>query len=137
MTNEFLAKIMKMGPNDKDAFLEKLVSEIAGIEAVLAAKNAVVINMKNEVKGAAQEILDSFEEAMRRFETENFELVKQNKEYKQKLGELEGSKEKIADLNARIEQIMRDYDKALKERDEAKESLAKIQKQWESFISGS
>lgn len=123
-------RIRNMDINEKAAFLEKLVAAIVNMEDFLT-KGPSADTSNTEAVDKAEEHLRKFEEALNRHrEEENRALLIENSLLKKKIEDAMDLKETIAGMNRQLEKLRRDYEQALRERDEAREESGKLQAIW-------
>jgi DNA repair exonuclease SbcCD ATPase subunit len=134
-TREIQDRIKNMDTNEKNAFLEKVVTAIGDMEDFLATGSSASTIVK-EAKSTAGEILKNFQEELHRREEENLALRKENGTLKQQIGDVRSLKESIAVMSEQIEKMRHDCEQALRERDEAKEEVMKLQELWKKFTAG-
>jgi vacuolar-type H+-ATPase subunit H len=132
---EFYDRIKDMDMNEKNAFLEKIITALGDIEDFLAHGSSAS-TIVQEAKNTAAELLRNFQEDLGRREEENISLRRENAELKKKLSETVHLQETVADMADQISKFRHDSEQMLRERDAAKKEAARIQELWNKLISG-
>jgi vacuolar-type H+-ATPase subunit H len=121
--------------NEQTEVLEKIISAVGDIEG-LFARNASSDSIVREAKNTAEALLANFEEELSRREEENMALRRENAALKKRSGDVDDLQETIAGMSGQLEKIRLDFEKALRERNEAKEEVARLQELWRRFTEG-
>ena len=134
MKQEIFNRVKTMEMNEKDAFLERMITAIGDMEDYLL-KGHSTASLGKDARNTAEELLKNFQEELRRRDEENLALSREIAELKNKVGEVTDLRETIADMEKQLEKMRHDHEQALKQRDEAKEESSRLQALWNKVTS--
>jgi DNA repair exonuclease SbcCD ATPase subunit len=124
-----------MDMNEQSAILEKIKTAVGDMEEFFTkGPSSEVIAM--EAKNDAEGLLKNFEKELGRREEENLVLRRENQELGKLRGDVAALEKTLHSLNEELERARHDGEKALKERDKAKEEVARLQELWRRFTEG-
>ncbi|MBF0516345.1 MAG: hypothetical protein HQK97_04375 [Nitrospirae bacterium] len=136
LSNELINKAMSLNPNEKSAFLEKLLAAVGNLEDTVVARKAVSASIMEQSRAASDEIKKILNDSVQRLEKKNVELRK-------KINDIMKDTSKLDEVNAQLQKITGEYqimkaayERTLKEKTDADERLSVIQQQWETFMRG-
>ncbi len=121
---------------DRDAFVEEIGSVIRELEGFMQLKTDATSQLLRDSQRTADDLLRDFQQEMTKREEELIKIRRENNTLKRDLEEAQQLSRTVSSLNDRIEKMKVQLDSALKERDQAKEELNKIQELWKRFTSG-
>ncbi|MEO5360565.1 MAG: hypothetical protein H7843_08960 [Nitrospirota bacterium] len=136
LSSELINRAMSLGPNEKNAFLEKLLAAVGNLEDTVVSRKAVSTSILEQSRASSDEIKKILNDNVQRLEKKNVELRKKINDIMKdtsKLDELTASMQK---LTGEYQVLKAAYERTLKEKTDADERLAVIQQQWETFMRG-
>lgn len=123
--------------------LEKITATINSMETFLT-KDSSTGTIARDAKNTAEELLRKFEEDLKtyqdaagtHFDDANLAFVWQLDTLKQKVADLTNLQETNISLSHQLEKQKQDYERAIREKNDAVKELDKLQKLWERATAG-
>ncbi|MBF0568251.1 MAG: hypothetical protein HQK95_05225 [Nitrospirae bacterium] len=136
LSNELISKAMSLGANEKNAFLEKLLSAVGNLEDAVISKRPISESLMAQSRAATDEIKKILSDSVQRLEKKNVELRKKINDIMKDTSKLDELNDSMKKLSGEHQILKAAYERVLKEKNDADDRLAVIQQQWETFMRG-
>lgn len=124
-----------MDMNEQTALLVKVKTTVGELEEYFAkapSSDAMTAAAKTDAEG----LLKNFEKELARREEENLVLRRENQELGKLRADAAALEKTILAIREELEKMRQEGQQALKERDKAKEEVARLQELWRRFTEG-
>ncbi|MBF0487624.1 MAG: hypothetical protein HQK98_05625 [Nitrospirae bacterium] len=136
LSNELISKAVSLGANEKNAFLEKLLSAVGNLEDTVASRKPISESLMAQSRASTDEIKKILNDSVQRLEKKNAELRKKINDIMKDTSKLDELNDSMKKLSGEHQILKAAYERVLKEKNDADERLSVIQQQWETFMRG-
>ena len=119
--NEEIQRILKTNETEKNTILENILQSVQKLDLIFDEKKVTSEKFRKQAQTANDDVMKILNGHIRRLETEKAELTM----------EVQELKEQVMTLSETLDKTQAIAEKALQEKADAEEKLAKIQEQWE------